>query len=368
MKILQIDVYQVPYRLKDSRYAWSGGHSVSSFVTTIVRITTDEGISGFGEVCPLGSGYMDAFAAGVPAGVNELGPHLLGSDPLNIRSINGLMDSVLGGHQYVKSPIDVACWDILGKSMGTSLATLLGGRAAENYPLYRAISQGSPQQMSEQVGRYRSEGYRKFQLKVGGDPDTDVRRVLAVLAVLSAGDILVADANTGWLPHQAIRVVNALAGSDVYVEAPCRSFEECLVVRRQTSLPFVLDELITGIEPFLRAYHQGAMDVVNIKISRVGGVTKALQLRNLCESLGIVMTIEDSWGGDITTATIAHLAGSTKPEFLFTSTDFNSYIDTRIAPDAPWRKEGRLDVPSRPGLGLTVDEGRLGKPVVTIRQ
>jgi L-alanine-DL-glutamate epimerase-like enolase superfamily enzyme len=130
----------------------------------------------------------------------------------------------------------------------------------------------------------------------------------------------------------------------------------------------VLDELITGIEPFLRAYHQGAMDVVNIKISRVGGVTKALQLRNLCESLGIVMTIEDSWGGDITTATIAHLAGSTKPEFLFTSTDFNSYIDTRIAPDAPWRKEGRLDVPSRPGLGLTVDEGRLGKPVVTIRQ
>jgi L-alanine-DL-glutamate epimerase-like enolase superfamily enzyme len=222
--------------------------------------------------------------------------------------------------------------------------------------------------MAEDVSRYRSEGYTRFQLKVGGLPDDDIARVNAVLRVLKEGDILVADANTGWTQHQAIRVVHALEGADVYIEAPCQSYEECLAVRRRTPLPFVLDEHITGVAPFLRALADGAMDVVNIKISRVGGLTRAVQLRNLCESVGIVMTIEDSWGGDITTATIAQLAGSTRPEFLFTSTDFNSYVDLSISPDAPRRSHGRLAVPGRPGLGIEVDEGKLGKPVVSVTQ
>ena len=367
MRIIQIDVYQVTYGLRDKSYAWSGGHSVSSFVSNIVRISTDQGVQGFGEVCPLGSAYMDAHARGVPSGIEELAPALLGQDPTRIRTINSIMDATLGGHNYVKSPVDIACWDILGKSTGTPASVLLGGRAVEEYPLYRAISQRTPKEMAKDVARYRSQGYRKFQLKVGGDPDVDIKRIREVLGVLQSGDVLVADANTGWLPHQAIRVVNALAGEDFYVEAPCVSHEECLTVRQHTKLPFVIDELITGVTPFLRAYGDHLMDIVNIKISRVGGLTKAMQLRNLCESLGIAMTIEDSWGGDLATATIAQLAGSTRPDYLFTSTDFNSYIDLHIAEDAPMRKDGRLAVPLRPGLGITVNEKKLGKPVLTMK-
>jgi L-alanine-DL-glutamate epimerase-like enolase superfamily enzyme len=368
MKITQIDVYQLTYGLRDHKYAWSGGHSVTSFLTNIVKVSTGEGLVGFAEVCPLGSAYMDAYARGVPAGIAEIGPALLGQDPLRIRAINNLMDSVMGGHHYVKAPLDIACWDILGKASNQSDATLLGGRYVEDFPLYRAISQQSPEQMASDVARYGAEGYRRFQLKVGGDPDEDIKRVRAVLKVLQPGDVLVADANTGWQMHQAIRVVNALAGEDVYVEAPCPSYEECLTIRQHTRLPFVLDELITGIDPLLRAFKDRAMDVINLKISRVGGLTKAKQIRDLCEALGIVMTLEDSWGGDLTTATIAHLAGSTRPEFLFTSTDFNSYIDVQLAADAPRRKDGRLAVPSGPGLGIHVDEKKLGEPVLTIAQ
>lgn len=367
MKIIQIDVYQIIYGLHDHKYAWSGGHSVTSFLSHVVKISTDEGLAGFAEVCPLGSAYMDAYARGVPAGIAEVGAVLLGQDPLRLRTINQLMDAVMGGHHYVKSPLDIACWDILGKASNQSVAALLGGRSVEDYPLYRAISQQSPEQMANDVARYRSEGYRRFQLKVGGDPDDDVQRVRAVLKVLSPGDVLVADANTGWQMHQAIRVVNALANADFYVEAPCPTYEECLTVRRHTRQPFVIDELITGIDPLLRAHRDRAMDVINLKISRVGGLTKAKLIRDLCEALGIVMTLEDSWGGDITTATIAHLVGSTRPEFLFTSTDFNSYVDVQLAEDAPRRQNGRLTVPTGPGLGIHVDEKKLGPPVVTLR-
>ena len=367
MKITQIDVYQVSYKLIDQKYAWSRGHAVTSFISTIIKISTDEGLSGFAEVCPLGSAYMEAYSRGVPSGVGEIGPLLLGQDPLQINVINNLMDSALSGHNYIKSPLDIACWDILGQAAGLPICTLLGGCFVSSFPLYRAISQGSSREMADDVARFREEGYRRFQLKVGGDPDKDIKRIKAVLKVIQPGDILVADANTGWLMHKALRVVNALEGEDLYIEQPCSTIEECLAVREHTNLPMVLDEVIKGIDSLMNAYNQRAMDVVNLKISRLGGLTRTKQMRDLCESLGIAMTIEDSWGGDITTAAIAHLVGSTQPEFYFTSTDFNSYNDVRLAEDAPMRKEGKLEVPSGPGLGISVDEKKLGKPVLTLK-
>lgn len=367
MKITQIDVYQVAYALLDQRYAWSRGHAVESFLSTVVRVSTDEGLTGFAEVCPLGSAYMDAYAGGVPSGVKEIGPHLIGQDPCQLNVINDIMDRALGGHAYVKAPLDIACWDILGKKTGLPVCTLLGGLSQPRFPLYRAISQGSAEEMAADVARYRGEGYRRFQLKVGGDPLEDIGRVRAVLKILQPGDILVADANTGWQMHKAIRVVNALADEDVYIEQPCLTLEECLAVRQQTNLPMVLDEIIRGIDSLMNAFHHRAMEVVNLKISRLGGLTKARHLRDLCQSTGIAMTIEDSWGGDITTAAISHLVGSTLPDFYFSSTDFNSYNDCRLAEDALRRKEGWLDVPQGPGLGIRVDEKKLGEPVVSIR-
>jgi L-alanine-DL-glutamate epimerase-like enolase superfamily enzyme len=308
---------------------------------------------------------MEAFAGGLPGGIAELGPQLLGQDPTRIRAINALMDNRLGGHHYVKSAVDIACWDILGKSAGQPIATLLGGRN-EDFHLYRAISQGTPRQMADDVLKYKSEGYRRFQLKVGSDPDDDIARIEAVLDVVETGDVVIADANTGWLPHQALRVVHALRDRDYYVEQPCTTLAECLAVRARAPQPMVLDEVITGAAALIQAYEQRAMDVVNIKISRVGGLTKAKQVRDLCETLGIAMTLEDSWGGDITTAAIAHFAGSTRPQLLFSSTDFNSYNDTSLADDAPRRENGRLRVPSGPGLGITVNEKKLGSAVVSI--
>jgi L-alanine-DL-glutamate epimerase-like enolase superfamily enzyme len=368
MNIKRIDVFQVKYTLLDHKYAWSRGHAVEFFLSTIVKVSTVEGIDGFAEVCPLGSAYMDAFARGIPSGIQEVGALLIGQDPAQINVINETMDLALGGHNYVKSPLDIACWDILGKMTGQSVCTLLGGMSLPEIPLYRAISQGPSRDMADDVARFREEGYRRFQLKVGGDPHEDINRVKVVLDVLKPGDILVADANTGWIMRNAIRVVNALAGTDVYIEQPCTTLEECLTIREHTRLPMVLDEVIRDVPSLLQAHGKRAMDVVNLKISRLGGLTKAKRMRDLCQALGLAMTLEDSWGGDITTAAIAHFAGSTLPEFYFTSTDFNSYNDVHLAPDAPVRKDGLLHVPQGPGLGIHVDEKLLGEPVLTVKE
>src|SRR5438093_6088183 len=244
---------------------------------------------------------------------------------------------------------------------------LLGGRYAEDIPLYRAISQQSPDQMAARVADYRAEGYRRFQLKVGGDPDIDIARIRAVAAKLQPGDRLVADANTGWVQHEAVRVANALRDVDVYIEQPCLTYEECLAVRRQIPHPFVLDETIDDLGILLRARTALAMDVVNLKISKLGGLAKLRQARDLCVSMVIEMTLEDSWGGDIATAAIAHLAHSTPPEFLFSTTDFNSYVTVSTADGAPQRANGRMAASNSPGLGIQPKMDVLGKALVEIR-
>ena len=363
MKITDINVYQVDLPLHEGNYSWSEGNSVDVFDSTIVEIQTDAGLTGFGEVCPLGPVYLPAYAAGARAGIRELAPNLIGDNPTQLQALNHKMDRIMKGHPYAKSAIDMACWDILGKAAGMPVCTLLGGRYGDDVVLYRAISQRPAAEMADNVAGYRAQGYRRFQLKVGGQPDDDVERIRTVRNILEPEDKLIADANTGWLMHEAMRVVSAVRDVDVYIEQPCATYEQCLSVRRNTSLPFVLDEVIDSVDAILKGAADQAMDVVNIKISKFGGLTKAKQARDLCVSLGIAVTLEDSWGGDIITAAIAHLAHSTPSEFLFTATDFNSYVTTSTADGAPQRVNGRMSASTEPGLGISPKFDVLGDPV-----
>ena len=365
-RIARITAFQVDLPLHEGSYNWSGGRSVRVFDCTIVRVETGDGVIGHGEACPLGAAYLPAYAGGVRAGIAELAPHLLGEDPTRLGRLNRRMDAVLKGHPYVKSAIDIACWDILGQVTGQSVCSLLGGRYGDDFALYRAISQEAPEAMADRVGQYRSEGYRKFQLKVGAEPETDVQRIRRVAALLDDSDVLIADANTGWLMKDAARVVRAVRDVDVFIEQPCATYEECRAIRRRTDHPFVLDECIDGIGAVVRGHADSAMDAVNLKLSKLGGLSATRLARDLCVSLGIAVTIEDSWGSDIATAAIAHLAHSTPPELLLSATDFNSYVTVRTADGAPERRDGRLAASTEPGLGVHPRAEVLGQPVLRV--
>jgi L-alanine-DL-glutamate epimerase-like enolase superfamily enzyme len=363
MKISAIRVYQVDLPLVEGRYSWSEGKYVEVFDSTVVELLTDDGIAGYGEVCPLGPFYLPAFGAGARAGIGELATTIIGEDPTATGPINRLMDKALLGHPYVKSAIDMACWDLLGKSSGKSVCELMGGKFGDSVALYRAISQRPADEMTENVASHRADGYTKFQLKVGGHPQDDIKRIHAAADILTKGEVLVADANTGWRVDDAARVVNAVSDRDVYIEQPCRSYEHCLTIRKRTNLPFILDENITGVDALLRGHNDGAMDVINLKISKVGGLTKARLIRDICVSLNIPMTIEDSWGGDIITAAIAHLAHSTPESLRFSATDFNSYVTVQNATGAPQRVAGNMIASDEAGLGIAPNMDALGSAV-----
>jgi cis-L-3-hydroxyproline dehydratase len=365
MRIARVDVFGYDLTYVHGSYVMSGGREITSLPSTLVRVVSDEGIEGWGETCPLGPAYLPAFGAGARAALAEIGPHLLGLDPRNLAALHETMDAALMGHGYAKSAVDVACWDLLGRAAELPLATLLGGRRQESYPLYVAIPLGPEREMVAHLERLRAEGIRHFQLKLGADPTEDAARVRAIVEATGDGERVIADANGGWRLQDAVVAARLLDGLPrVYLEQPCPTLSECLHVRRHTTLPTVLDESITDIGSLLVAHAAGGMEAINLKISKIGGLTRARLVRDLCEQLGLRTTIEDSWGGDVTTAAVSHLAASTSADTLFTVSFMNDWTREHVAGYEPRSRGGVGRAPDGPGLGIEIDEDAVGAPLL----
>jgi cis-L-3-hydroxyproline dehydratase len=364
MKIVAIEAYGYELGYRYGTYVMSGGRIVNSLTSTVVRVITDEGIDGWAETCPLGNTYLAAHAKGALAALHELAPAVIGADPTNLRDIQQRMTGALMGHNYAKSPIDIACWDIFGTAVGRPVVDLLGGRVQDDMLLYKAIPLGPADEMVAFTLDQRAHGIHRFQLKVGGDPREDARRTLAVLAATGDDDLVLGDANGGWNRQDAIVAARLLEGTErFFMEQPCATLAECQLVRRNTTLPFVLDEVITDMSALVEASTAGAMEAINLKLNRVGGLTNARLIRDTCVALGIRLTIEDSWGGDLTSAAVSHLGASTPEASLFAVSFMNDWTDNQLCGYQPRSAKGRGSAPTAPGLGVAVDTSVLGAPI-----
>ena len=165
MKIKLIDVFKLELPFSGGTYRLSGGREFTSFDATIVRITTSDGIVGWGESTPFGSTYIAAHAKGARAGIDEIAPQLIGQDPRCVDRINETMDTSLVGHNHAKTALDVACWDIFGKSVNMPVCDLLGGRTDLVLPLISSTHTGSPDDMRQRVAVHRAKGYRGHSIK-----------------------------------------------------------------------------------------------------------------------------------------------------------------------------------------------------------
>jgi L-alanine-DL-glutamate epimerase-like enolase superfamily enzyme len=277
------------------------------------------------------------------------------------------MDGMLRGQAAAKSALDVACWDLAAQSAEVPVCGLLGGRRITEIPLYVAIPLGPPDAMASFAADRVAEGARALQLKLGSAPRMDADRVRAVRDASGADIRLVADANGAWQPREALEVADRLAGiADVILEQPCATLEQCLHVRRLTRLPMSLDESIVDVATLARAATMGAMEAINLKLGRVGGLSAARRIRDLAVALGIGLVIEDTWGGDLVTAAVSHLAASTAPQALLHASFMNDWVDEHVAGHRPRSSGGHGSAPSEAGLGVTVDRSRLGSPLTQV--
>ena len=367
MKIAKIDVFNFDLTYVHGVYTMSGGRDITTLPSTLVRVTSDEGTVGWGEVCPLGSTYLPAHAGGARAALELLAPALIGLDPTNLAVVNDAMDRALMGYAYAKSPIDVACWDLTGKVWGASISEMLGGVRQTKFPLYFAVPLGSPEAMTEYVLARRAEGIHRFQLKIGGDPSLDARRARQIIENTGPEDIIVGDANGGWRVNEAIIAARAMENLPrFYFEQPCPTMEECIEVRKHTTLPMVYDEVVNDAATLIRAVRDGGAGAFNLKVSKVGGLTKAKLMRDLGQDLGLQITVEDTWGGDIVSATSAHIAASTKERSLLSVSFMNDWTNEHVAGYLPRSQNGFGEAPRGPGLGIEVDVALLGRPLLSV--
>lgn len=363
MKITRIRVFQTDLPYVGGAYGWGAGNVIEVARASVVVLDTDAGLQGCGEFTPCGENYMVAHSEGVAALARLVAPKLLGEDPRQTARIERLMDHLVQGHGYAKAPFDAACWDILGQACGQPVWMLLGGKLTDGAPMYRVVPQKDPEAARAELEGYRAKGYRQFQIKVGSDWSADIGRIEASTALLNPGETAMADANQGWRVDHAIRVARATRDLDFILEQPCRTYEECQQVRRIASQPMKLDECVTGIAAAQRIVADRGADLCCLKLSNLGGLSKARRVRDYLIDNRIPVVSEDSWGGEITTATVAHFAASTPAEYLQNTTDLMNYNTRSTGIGGAEARDGKLYAPDAPGIGVTPDFDSLGAPV-----
>jgi len=375
MRIERIDVFRHDLAYAGGVYELSGGRTYRSFDATCVRLTADDGTVGWGESTPFGPNYVAAHARGVRAGIDEMAPHLLGLDPRRVDRVAEAMDRLLAGHPHAKAPIDVACWDLFGRSVGLPVCELLGGSTDAVLPVISSIPTGSPESMRERVAEHRARGYRGHSVKVGaseaeGGPLLDAERVAAALADARPGEYFIVDANGGMSVESALRFLRAVpAGVDFVFEAPCATWPETVRLARRTDVPIVVDELAGSAAAIVDMIAGGVGDGVGLKISKNGGLTAGRRHRDLCAAAGFTMSVQDTVGSELAFGAVIHLAQSVPTHLLRCLLDVRGMVATSLGtidvamvtgPDG-----SGMRAPSGPGLGVDVDPAVLGEPVAT---
>lgn len=366
MKVSRLTLWSVDLT-SHATYYMAEGKTCATVTTHVLRLDTDTGLSGWGEVCPIPH-YLPAFANGVPSAIAEMAPETLEITPTGIDAPMRKLDGFLLGHFHAKSIVDMALWDLYGQATQLPLYDLLGGRTRRDMPLYHSITCVAPDEMAAIAKDAYATGIRQFQVKLGADADweRDAERLIKVRETVGSGPLVYGDWNCGASRLHATRTGRAVAHLDVMLEQPCKTLEDCAAVRQATGLPIKIDEGAFDLATLLRAHELGCLDAVALKLSKFGGLSAMRRARDLCVYLGAEICAECTWGSDIVTAAALHFAASTPHGALLNTCDLASYVSPRLCPDAPTRVDGRIAPPEGPGLGVTPDVSILGAPILEL--
>lgn len=343
------------------------GHVGSpGFDSLIVELQTDEGLAGWGEMAVVSPAYMDSFTSGAQAGVAELAPLLHGADPTQPRALLASLDAAMRGQPYVKSALDMACWDLTARAAGRPLCEVLGARYGDAVPLYNVVIISS---LEDAVGLARAlvaEGYRRLQVKVGTTPELDAERLAAVRDAVGSDIVLYADANGGFTAASARRFLRATRGLEYVLEQPCRTYAECAAIRPHCDRPLVLDESIVALDDLLRAHRERVADGITVKLQRVGGISRATLIRDVAVELGLEVTVEDAGGASLVTAAVVHVGLGTLERQRAHTCDFHTWVTADHGTGLPPRSGGSQGPPLAPGIGIDVEVAALGEPVLDV--
>lgn len=365
MKITSIECIpvRVPIRVEVAIRAKGGCHSESPFL--LVKVHTDEGVCGLGEVSctPRWSGEDQVTAAHFIRTILE--PALAGHDPRDIEALTVRLRAALFGHPFTKAALEMALWDILGKTAGLPVYRLLGGPVREFIPTKWSISGVEPARAAT-IARWAAEqGFTTMKVKVGIDPEQDAARVCAVREAVGPGVRLGIDANGAWDPATAVAMIRRLCEFGIYFAeqpVPPGDVNWLAEVRRQVSIPIIADESVYSPQDGLAIARAGAADALSIYVGKAAGIGPARKVAAIAESAMLGCTIGSNLELGPGTAAMIHLAmatpGITAQQFPCDIIGPLYYTDEILTEPLAIRG-GRAQPSDRPGLGVELDEEKV---------
>lgn len=342
-----------------------GFHRLSRYV--LLRIHTDEGITGLGEAT-----VMPGWSGETPEGTCALvaryfAPELIGHSPFDLERIMRAIDRVVIDNPFAKAAVEMALLDIQGKKSGLPVYDLLGGRCRDTaIPVKFVVAATDPEIVIKNAQRMVATGFDTIKIKVGrGNPADDVERVRRVREALGDGIRLTVDANGGWTVTDAIQTIRKLEPFNlVLVEQPVhrKDIRGMARVRSSVGSPIMADESVFTVADALEVIHHDAADIISVYPGKNGGILKSRLVAQVAEAAGKPCHIGSNLELEVGSAAMAHLAVST-----------GNIISDRYPADIigplyhrdrttaePFGVGGGLaKTPEGPGLGIAFDESRV---------
>ena len=360
--IKQIEVYPVTLGYKEP-FRISPGASTESH-NVIVKIVTDYGVIGWGESSP-SKRVTGETAETVIKVLDKIAPKLIGLCPLRIEQDIEVMDSIVEGNPSAKAAIDIALHDILGKTGRKPLFMLMGGYRTK---VLTDITLGikSPKEMAQDAVKATKKGFKALKVKVGVHPIEDVERVKKIREAIDDDIQIRIDANQGWTPKQAIEVLNKMEKFNIqFVEQPVPSenMKGLVEVRKKSPIPIMADESIHSPEDALRLIQAEAVDFINIKLMKSGGILKGRRIAAIAEAASIPCMIGCMGESGIGIAAGTHLAAAVK-NIQYADLDSDLLLKNNLVKEGGTKVEDSMRVfPKQDGLGIKeLNQQILGKP------
>ncbi len=357
VRITEIHLYQLDLPVVGPAYRMATSE-LTHLDTTLVELVTETGLSGFGEVCPLGPTYQPAHPQGARVAIDVIAPHLIGMSALEPLNFSRKMDAALSGHAYAKAALDIAVWDLMGKILNLRVCDLLGGAVSDSVESYCAIGIDSPENVARQIIEKQKQGFRRLQLKIGGrDIEEDIAVARKAFEVRAPTTRITLDANRSLTTSDAVTLSQGLRDFSFVLEQPCDSYEEAKSLKGRICHPVYLDECTTGADVVMRSIVEGVADGFGMKLTRVGGLSAMRSIRDICHSANRPLSCDDSWGGDIIAAACVHIGATVNPALFEGVWIADSYISGNYDKARPVQVEnGRIKIPGTMGLGVAPDK------------
>lgn len=328
----------------------------------LVKIMTKEGVTGFGECSPYmpitGESQETCFIVG-----QYFAKILKGKNALAIEECIGAMDKLIYGNTSIKSAFDMALYDIASQHARVPLYKFLGGENDKTIITDYTVSIADPQKMAADALKIKEEGYPFIKVKLGKDGATDVLRIKMIRKAIGDEIPLRIDANQGWSVEEAIKTLQALAQYNIqHCEEPIPrwQFMHLPHVRKASPIPIMSDESCGDEHDAERLIYIGACDYFNIKLSKSGGIFKALKMVKLAEANNIHLQVGAMLESRLAMTAFAHFSLCSP---LIEHFDFDTalmFSEDPVSGGIVYQENGVVKVPEVIGLGASINEERLG--------